>query len=184
MPLQLESRRKKPETLKRSYPNAVVIDVTSKAPLPWQKFSPFYPHGDIPIPFSQGAVAASVEGIWQGLKVFEQHGIDPGKFAVTTMKGLKRTVRKYGRVLGHQRGPDNTEMLDYITARKQIYLPVYQWVLANKLQAECAELRAMARDQTVLLLDYETNADLEDPRKPLSHASLIIAYLEQPGVSI
>ncbi|CAM2007988.1 DUF6939 family protein [Acanthopleuribacter pedis] len=177
MPLILESRRKKPETLQRLYPDAVLIDVTSKGPLPWQKFSPFFPHGDIPVPFSSGITAASVEGVWQGLKVFEGTGIDRAKFDVTTMKGLKRTVRKFGPVLGHQKGVDGKEHLDYISARKTIYLPMYHWVLENKLQAECNKLRRLAAQHTVLLLDYETNADLEDPRKPLSHASLIIAYL-------
>ena len=32
--------------------------------------------------------------------------------------------------------------------------------------------------KTIVLLDYDTNADVEDPKKPLSHASLIKAYAE------
>ena len=48
-----------------------ILDLTSKAAEPWVRFSPFYPHGDIPVPFSAGRTAQSVEGIWQGLKVFE-----------------------------------------------------------------------------------------------------------------
>ena len=48
----------------------------SKADRPWVKFNPFYPQGGIPIPFSFKALGASVAGIWQGLKVFEQAEID------------------------------------------------------------------------------------------------------------
>ena len=40
-------------------------------------------------------------------------------------------------------------------------------------------LRAASNEgKTIVLLDYDTNADVEDPKKPLSHASLIKAYAE------
>ena len=32
--------------------------------------------------------------------------------------------------------------------------------------------------KTLVLLDYDTNADVENAKKPLSHASLIKAYVE------
>lgn len=54
--------------------------------------------------FSRGYCSVSVEGLWQGLKAFENQDIDPSKFTKSDMKGLKRTTRKYGRVLGHRRG--------------------------------------------------------------------------------
>ncbi|MEM6772145.1 MAG: hypothetical protein AAF597_16340, partial [Bacteroidota bacterium] len=120
------SRRRKLENLKRAYPDARIIDVTSKADLPMVRFSPFYPHGGIPIPFSPGQYAASVEGIWQGLKVFNEHDVDTSKFRNRTMKGMKRTVRKYGKPKGHRKGVEGAELLDYITARKEIYLPAYR----------------------------------------------------------
>ncbi len=50
----VESRRKKPETILKEYPGALLIDVTSKATDEWVKLSPFYPHGGIPVPFSNG----------------------------------------------------------------------------------------------------------------------------------
>ena len=34
------------------------------------------------------------------------------------------------------------------------------------------------KTKTIVLLDYDTNADVEDATKPLSHASLIKAYVE------
>jgi hypothetical protein len=80
----------------------VVVDVTSRGPEPWVRLSPFYPHGGIPMPLSPGDVGASVEGIWQGLKVFADADVDASKLTVTKMTGLKRTVRKFGPVLGHR----------------------------------------------------------------------------------
>ncbi|MDE1464273.1 DUF6939 family protein [Spartinivicinus poritis] len=174
--IHIASKRKKLQTLEREFPGCQIIDVTSKAEMPWVKFSPFYPHGDIPIPFST-RTAASVEGIWQGLKVFKTTDVDMKCFSITTMKGIKRTVRRFGKVLGHRRGVDG-ELLPYIEARKEIYLPAYNWVLENKLQRELIQLTEIANKQGLVLLDYETNTDINNPSKPLSHASLIRQYLE------
>ena len=83
----IESKRRKVENIQHSYPKATIIDVTSKGKIPFIKFSPFYPIGNIPVPLSESVFAESVEGIWQGLKVFENFGIDISKFEITTMKG-------------------------------------------------------------------------------------------------
>ena len=53
----IESKRKKQENILKKYPGAVIVDVTSKATDGLVKLSPFYPHGDIPVPFSQGYTA-------------------------------------------------------------------------------------------------------------------------------
>ena len=94
------------------------------------------------------------------------------------MKNLKRTVRKYGKPLGHRKGVHGTDLLGYIEARKQIYIPTYKWMLENKAQDLIKKLSIISQNKTIVLLDYETNADVEDYRKPLSHASLIKAYIE------
>ena len=39
-------------------------------------------------------------------------------------------------------------------------------------------LREASKTKTIVLLDYDTNADVENAKKPLSHASLIKAYVE------
>ena len=49
--------------------------MTSKATDGLVKLSPFYPHGGIPVPFSKCDTAACVEGILQGLKVFENKDV-------------------------------------------------------------------------------------------------------------
>ena len=120
-------------SLKEKYPDAMIIDVTSKAQDEFVKFSPFYPIGGIPVPFTEGMVALSVEGIWQGLKVFEGNDIGTSLFSKQDMKNMKRTKRKFGHCLGHRKGVHGEELLGYLTVRKQIYLPFYKWVLENKL---------------------------------------------------
>lgn len=174
----IESKRKKSETLKRLYPDAVIADVTSKAGDDLVKLSPFYPHGGIPVPFSEGFTASCVEAVWQGLKVFEGADVDTALFSNDTMKNLKRTVRKFGRPLGHRKGVYGKELLGYIEARKQIYLPTYKWVLENKVPRIIERLREASKVKTIVLLDYETNCDVDDPKKPLSHAFLVKAYVE------
>jgi hypothetical protein len=174
----VQNRRRKLENIKKDFPDAVIIDVTSKGEEPMVKFSPFYPIGGIPIPYSGDQLAESVEGIWQGLKVFPDHDVDVSKFSVTSMKGLKRTVRRFGVPKGHRKGIEGENLLGYITARKLIYLPIYKWVLDNKLVKEVDELRKLSQGATLVLLDYETNGDVDDPKKPLSHAHLVKMRIE------
>lgn len=176
--LILESHRKKPETILKKYPGAILADVTSHAKDDLVKLSPFYPHGGIPVPFSEGVTATCVEAVWQGLKVFESCGIDMAMFSNDTMKNIKRTVRKYGKPMGHQKGVYSNELLDYVEARKQIYIPTYKWVLENKVQSIIQRLRKASKTKTIILLDYDINDDVENVKKPLSHASLIKAYVE------
>ena len=176
----IESKRKKAATILKRYPDAILADVTSGAKDGLVKLSPFYPHGGIPVPFSEGYTATCVEAVWQGLKVFEGSDVDISLFQNDTMKGLKRTVRRFGKPLGHRKGVNGEELLGYIEARKQIYIPTYKWVLENKVANIIERLRAASDSgKTIVLLDYDTNANVEDAKKPLSHASLIKAYAER-----
>ena len=152
-----------------------VVDVTSKSgDESHRKFSPFYPHGNIRVGKYN---SESVEGLWQGLKVFREHTIDESKFRIRNMKGLKRTVRKYGHPIGHHFEQDGVvKILSYTDARKQIFVPAYEQLL-SRMETELAEIRKHPR---ILLLDYETNEDIEDINTPLSHASLVKKALLQP----
>lgn len=174
----IESHKKKPENILKKYPGAILADVTSKATDSLVKLSPFYPHGGIPIPFSEGMTATCVEAIWQGLKVFEDSDVDVLLFKNDTMKNIKRSVRKNGRPLGHRKGVKGTELLDYIEARKQIYIPTYRWMLENKVSSIIERMKEASKTKTIILLDYNTNQDVDDASKPLSHAFLIKAYIE------
>ena len=174
----IESKRKKPATIYKKYPGAILADVTSQAETRLKELSPFFPHYDIPVPFSDDYTATCVEAIWQGLKVFEGSDVDVEMFKNDTMKNIKRTVRRFGKPLGHRKGVHGTELLGYIEARKLIYIPTYKWVLENKVAWIIEKLREASKTKTIVLLDYDTNADVENAKKPLSHASLIKAYVE------
>ncbi len=174
----VKSKRCSEKNLLKEYPEAVILDVTSHAEGDLARLSPFYPHGGIPVPFSPGWTAMSVESIWQGLKVFESTGTDISLFKNNTMKNLKRTTRKYGPMKGHRKGVGGSELLGYITARRLIYVPTYKWTLEHKAKSVVDRIREMAKDRTVVLLDYDTNPVVEDISSPLSHASLIKAYID------
>lgn len=94
------------------------------------------------------------------------------------MKNIKRTVSRFGKPLGHRKGINGTELLGYIEARKLIYIPTYKWMLENKVKDIIDRLREASKTKTIVLLDYDTNSDVENAKKPLSHASLIKAYVE------
>lgn len=174
----IESNRKKTENILKKYPEAIIADVTSNAKDGLVKLSPFYPHGGIPVPFSDGVTAECVEGIWQGLKVFENEGIDADMFQNNTMKNIKRTVRTHGRVLGHQKGLYSSKILDYVTAKHQIYIPAFKWVLENKVAHIIERLKNASINKTIVLLDYNTCCDVDSTTKPISHAYLIKAFVE------
>ena len=174
----IESKRKKLENILKKHPGALIVDVTSKATDGLVKLSPFYPHGGIPVPFSEGYTSTCVEGIWQGLKVFENEDIDISMFLNDTMKGIKRTVRKHGRVLGHRKGVHGTEILGYVEAKHQIYIPAYRWMLEYRAMDIIERLRKASETKTIVLLDYNTCCNVDDETKPLSHAYLIKAYTE------
>jgi hypothetical protein len=179
--IYVENKKRKIERIKAQYPDADILDITSTSTMRYaQLLSPFYPHGNIPIPFSEGYYATCVEAVWQGLKVFESCGVDYATFKNDTMTGLKRTVRKYGKPLGHQRGINSTILLNYFDARMQIYLPTYKWVLDNVPRVHDIVCRIAARAQShdIVFLDYNTNIDFCDISKPLSHAGLVKLYIE------
>lgn len=131
------------------------------------------------MPLSPGHTGMTVEGIWQGLKVFESADIDLSKLGIATMRGIKRSARRHGKVLGHRAGIGGESLLPYAEARRLIYLPAYRWMLLHKVPDLVAELRRLAQgDNTVILLDYETNGDPDNLARPLSHAALIVPHLE------
>lgn len=178
MTIEIANRRRSIEKLIKENPSAKIIDVTSKSQTKYVKLSPFYPVGQIPIPANDGHYSESIEGIWQGLKVFEKYDIDPTKFNITNMKGLKRTVRRYGKVIGHKKQIDGAELLNYRQARNQLYIPAYEWVIKNRTIDLILEIAEFSKTGRVILLDYETNQDIQDMNKPLSHAALIKHFID------
>lgn len=188
MSIELLSKRK---SLPVPSERLVVIDVTkNSAVATFAKFSPFFPHGSIPVPGFDDLVTTSVEGAWQGLKVFENDSADMKRLSRDGMKKqpLKRPAnKKRGKVIGHLGAPPTNDapcvLLDYVEARKRLYIPMYEHVLKTHLVAEVELLRGLVREgKRVVLLDYDVNEDVEDVRKPLSHASLVKRWVLLEGV--
>ena len=94
------------------------------------------------------------------------------------MKNLKRTTKKYGKIVGHRKGVHGTEILNYHDARFQIYIPSYKWILENKLSDLVTELQRLSYKNDIVLLDYNINENIEDLSKPISHAALIKLFME------
>jgi hypothetical protein len=179
--IYIESKKRKLEKIQEQYPTADILDITSTSNKKYaQMLSPFYPHGNIPVPFTPGMTATCVEAIWQGLKVFQSSDVDVEMFKNDTMKGLKRTVRHFGPPLGHRKGVYGTELLNYFDARMLIYLPTYKWVLDNIPAVHDIVTRIAERAQTheIVFLDYNTNIEFRDITSPISHAGLVKLYVE------
>ena len=198
--LIIKCRKGNLENLQKQNPEAIIFDVTSKAYLLdpeelWRKIrtpseemrklgvqlSPFYPHGRIPIPNSGGETAGCVEGVWQGLKIFEDGHICWKTLRNITGKNLKRSIRKNGPIKGHQYGTfKGSPILDYIEARFRIYLPTYRWMLEHieAVKLVLNYIREELKTHDVILLDYNTNVDIYDCSRPLSHAGLIKLFIE------
>lgn len=176
------NKKRRLDKIQKDYPGAQIFDITSSAPtIQGQKLSPFYPHGNIPIPGdSNGMTASCVEAIWQGLKVFENIGIDCSKFQNNTMKNIKRTVRKFGKPLGHQYGVFSNTILNYSDAKRLIYVVAYKYVLDNvpSVHSIVTKLAERSKYEDIVLLDYNLNPDNKDASKPLSHAELVKMYVE------
>ena len=142
----------------------------------WSRFSPAYPHGNIPVPGMPGHTSLSVEGIWQGLKLFvDGSGVDASKFR--TMSGIARTKHKFGDIAGFK---FDDGMLDEVAARRRIFIPSYMWVLENVLAAEMNSIvEQLALGRSIVFLENTTSEDVADLTKRLSHAAMIKAALLQ-----
>lgn len=162
----------------------MALDVTSTAGGPTKKLSSFHPYttaDGLPafaVPGIDGRRSYTVEGVWQGLKVFENEGIDEGKFDVQNMKCLKRPPRgKRGRVLGHFNG-EGQPLLGYAEARKIIYMPAYTELMDIYAPDALEDLYQLHLQQGLVLKDYFTNEDMHDLQKPLSHAAIVKKRLQ------
>lgn len=147
------------------------IDVSSSAEPPLNQLSPFYAHGGIPIPGMPNRTSDSVEGIWQGLKVIR--GRTAPRFF--TGGGQKRG----GKPSGHEFGlPER--LLGLTDARRKIYIPAYEWMLANRVKAEILDdiIAAAFRGVPQFFYDREDNGSI-DRDQPLAHARVLVDFLNR-----
>jgi hypothetical protein len=99
------------------------------------------------------------------------------------MRGIKRTAKRLGIVVGHRKGINGTELLTYGEARKLVYVPSYLYVLENLLHEELRTLSDILKTKDIVFLDYETNPNIDELKKPLSHASLIADFIRKQATT-
>lgn len=166
---QLKAHRAVPRVMT----NVVYLDVSSYGQAGWNVLSPRYMHGGIPVPGMEGKTAKTLEGIWQGLKKFEEGGTD------LEMLDSGRPKKRRGKPLGHVYG-DEPRLLGLVEARERIYLPAYRWIIDNHEEAKSKfeTLVELARTKKVYVYDRESNGDLTAP-KPFAHAALLADWVNE-----
>lgn len=158
-----------PYRLREQVPkDAIVYDVSSYAEHPYCKLSPFWPHGNIPIPGMPGKTSDSVEGIWQGLKLIHNK-ISPRHFSG---QGFKRV----GKPRGHQYGD---KLLSIVEARDKIYRVAYEWMLEHSVENELIHsfIMQMMDGQTLYFHDVSNNGKIGNPDEGWAHAFVLVQYL-------
>jgi len=68
--------------------------------------------------------------------------------------------------------------LNYLAARKQIYIPAYVYhVVHNALPQTARELERRIHTSDVVMHDVEHNGDINDLNAPLAHSSILVNLL-------
>lgn len=176
--IQIKQKTEELVSIQKKYPNAVIIDFTNKSNATINRLHPYYPYGDIPVPFSGGIVAESVGSLWQGLKVFEDRDVDKELIMNYLTNKDRRCQNKYGEYLGHRCGLHGLELLSIFDARRRIIVPSYKWMLEYKAQDVIIELRKMNDLYDIIFLDRFDNSEVYDYSQPVSHVYLVKAYVE------
>lgn len=147
------------------------IDVSSSAAQPLDQLSPFYPHGEIPIPGLPGMTADSVEGIWQGLKVIR------GKTAPRFFEGRGRT--RAGEPIGHKYG-NSARLLGLVDARRKIYIPAYHWMLDHRVDPDILNVFVYRAFVGIpqFFYDREDNGAIGKDQ-PLAYARILVDHLNR-----
>lgn len=107
--------------------------------------------------------------------VFEDVDVDM-ELRNVEIKTLKR--KHHGRFIGFRQGYFNNYIMDAVEARKKILIPMYRWMLEQKVLTVIQKLREIAQQRDIVLLGDSVNSDIENVSKPLSHAWLIKSYIE------
>lgn len=153
------------------YPNTLIVDVSSKKNV----LNSFYPHKGIRVPFTDGYCGISIAAIWNSLMVFEDVDVDM-ELRNVEIETLKR--EHYGRFIGLRQGYFNNYIMDVVEARKKILIPMYRWMLEQKVFPVIQKLREIMQQRDIVLLDDSVNCDIGNINHSLSHAWLIKSYVE------
>lgn len=163
--------------------NSKVINVTSKVNSP---FSPMLNECRNPIS------AVKMENAWQFSKVYKEHLNDRGepnsKWFTWRGIGLSSTwAHRYpmGKGVLPEYTYFNGEKLDYIDARKQLYVPLYRSLL-DLIKPEVDKLVSLCETNDIALWDFDgylTDDSFEDildnPHKKMGHAFVLREFLRE-----
>lgn len=147
----------------KEFTNTRTIDLTKiNSSGVFTKLSPYYPHGDIPVPNTPHIYFKSVYEVWQNLCIRQncknnQLNIEDRKFR----KGL--FINEYWTLA---------------EARRKILIPIYCWMLENKTFDIVKYLRRLCSKENITIIDNSINDDIDNIAEPLSCAFLLKAYIE------
>jgi hypothetical protein len=181
--------------------DTVIISTVARTKEPWCQLSPFvlgpctlYEHNGIML------ISKNMENAWQYAKVYEQHTQSIKRWPYTATPSAEywkwakegwRNPKAVRYPMGRRAKPEfswwNGSKLNYVNARKKIYVPLY----AEAVQKTDAfkRLRSLAGTQEkILLLDYDAYDNesigksmtevLNDPKKKMGHAFVLKMLLE------
>ena len=150
----------------------ICIDMSNRSDNKTAYLSPYFPWGNIPVPFSTGLVAESVMAIWEGLKVLEGSNIDKNVFSYKTMDCIKHSHVGLGNHKGYRKGLNYDYIYDEDEAFKRIFIPSYRFILEYKAYRMVNWLRSNIRRSIILVDDL-----LETIPKQLTPANLLKLYV-------
>jgi ribulose bisphosphate carboxylase small subunit len=163
------------------------LDVTSRSTNWGKELSPFYLG---PCTTPEGIVASNVENLWQFSKVYAEF-VDSEKNPTALWREWSRHGMKLKRAVRYPAGKGaiplfsfwKNQKLDYIEARKQIYLPYYRD--AVKKTRAWKLLKSHYEDKReIVLFDFDGHGDtrtlkqvLNDPNKKMGHGYVLAMML-------
>jgi hypothetical protein len=152
---------------------AQIVNITyNAAVLPWQKLSPKYGHGSIPVRHCSGRTSMSVEGIFEALKIING-ATDETKLTIQDGKHIRRK----GTVAGWSRGFRDV-IIQEAVARKRYFAEPYKHQLEGPAKREVNLLKkALDRGVKIVILDEHTCPNINDLSQPVSAGHLLKKFL-------
>jgi hypothetical protein len=116
------------------------------------------------------------------LKIFDgSDEIDTTKLMCVNPKNITRKPKRGDRnVIGWRKGLKGYTLLNDFEARWYLFINPYKSLLEERLWKEVRDLKRLIQGKNVkvILLDHQTNCDINDLSRPLSHAYLLKCFLE------
>ena len=170
----------------RNRPDPKAINVTSQGTV-FKALSPFFLG---PVQLWGGHTARNVENAWQFSKVYREHAGDYATWLDWAMRGwADKRAHRYpmgkGRVPLHVHW--DYQVLDYVEARKRIYIPLYaaaayrdpHFHMLRKRYQEEGELTLWDFDAYLHRnLNYSWDDVINDPERKMGHGFVLAMMLE------